>query len=81
MIIVVCFAYRREDSGLLVYKDHLPVSEVAIGDTNRPGSDAKLTVGPLHCHGDRESKHQFKRSTFLSFRLSCHPSGAFVYCS
>ncbi|GAA6086603.1 contactin-associated protein-like 2 [Tachysurus ichikawai] len=42
----------REDSGLLVYKDHLPVSEVAVGDTNRPGSEAKLTVGPLHCHGD-----------------------------
>ncbi|GAA6084649.1 contactin-associated protein-like 2 isoform X1 [Tachysurus ichikawai] len=43
----------REDSGLLVYKDHLPVSEVAVGDTDRPGSEAKLTVGPLHCHGDR----------------------------
>ncbi|KAF5903550.1 contactin-associated protein-like 2, partial [Clarias magur] len=43
----------REDSGLLVYKDHLPVSEVAVGDTNRPGSEAKVTVGPLHCHGDR----------------------------
>ncbi|KAI7792786.1 putative contactin-associated protein-like 2, partial [Triplophysa rosa] len=43
----------REDSGLLVYKDHLPVSQVAIGDTNRPGSEAKLTVGPLRCHGDR----------------------------
>ncbi|XP_062841323.1 contactin-associated protein-like 2a [Trichomycterus rosablanca] len=43
----------REDSGLLVYKEHLPVSQVAVGDTNRPGSEAKLTVGPLHCHGDR----------------------------
>ncbi|XP_036413819.1 contactin-associated protein-like 2a [Colossoma macropomum] len=43
----------REDSGLLVYKDHLPVSQVAVGDTNRPGSEAKLTVGPLRCQGDR----------------------------
>ncbi|XP_024910138.1 contactin-associated protein-like 2a isoform X2 [Cynoglossus semilaevis] len=43
---------RREDSGLLVYKDDLPVSQVAVGDTNRPGSSAKLTVGPLHCQGD-----------------------------
>ncbi|NP_001268920.1 contactin-associated protein-like 2a precursor [Danio rerio] len=43
----------RDDSGLLVYKDHLPVSQVAVGDTNRPGSEAKLTVGPLRCHGDR----------------------------
>uniref|UniRef100_A0A667Y9S5 Contactin associated protein 2 n=1 Tax=Myripristis murdjan TaxID=586833 RepID=A0A667Y9S5_9TELE len=42
----------REDSGLLVYKDHLPVSQVAVGDTNRPGSEAKLTVGPLRCQGD-----------------------------
>ncbi|XP_051969281.1 contactin-associated protein-like 2a isoform X2 [Xyrauchen texanus] len=43
----------RDDSGLLVYKDHLPVSQVAVGDTNRPGSEAKLTLGPLRCHGDR----------------------------
>uniref|UniRef100_A0A8C1GRT2 Contactin associated protein 2 n=1 Tax=Cyprinus carpio TaxID=7962 RepID=A0A8C1GRT2_CYPCA len=43
----------RDDSGLLVYKDHLPVSQVAVGDTNRPGSEAKLTVGPLRCYGDR----------------------------
>uniref|UniRef100_A0A672NVP5 Contactin associated protein 2 n=1 Tax=Sinocyclocheilus grahami TaxID=75366 RepID=A0A672NVP5_SINGR len=43
----------RDDSGLLVYKDHLPVSQVAVGDTNRPGSEAKLTVGPLCCYGDR----------------------------
>uniref|UniRef100_A0A8C9X335 Contactin associated protein 2 n=1 Tax=Sander lucioperca TaxID=283035 RepID=A0A8C9X335_SANLU len=42
----------REDSGLLVYKEHLPVSQVAVGDTNRPGSEAKLTVGPLCCQGD-----------------------------
>ncbi|XP_039646390.1 contactin-associated protein-like 2a isoform X2 [Perca fluviatilis] len=42
----------REDSGLLVYKEHLPVSQVAVGDTNRPGSEAKLTVGPLRCQGD-----------------------------
>uniref|UniRef100_A0A8C8DYZ2 Contactin associated protein 2 n=1 Tax=Oryzias sinensis TaxID=183150 RepID=A0A8C8DYZ2_9TELE len=45
----------REDSGLLVYKEHLPVSQVAVGDTNRPGSEAKLTVGPLRCHGDSNS--------------------------
>uniref|UniRef100_A0A3Q3NKW7 Contactin associated protein 2a n=1 Tax=Mastacembelus armatus TaxID=205130 RepID=A0A3Q3NKW7_9TELE len=42
----------REDSGLLIYKEHLPVSQVAVGDTNRPGSLAKLTVGPLRCQGD-----------------------------
>ncbi|TNN63837.1 Contactin-associated protein-like 2 [Liparis tanakae] len=42
----------REDAGLLIYKEHLPVSQVAVGDTNRPGSEAKLTVGPLRCQGD-----------------------------
>ncbi|KAM6900735.1 contactin-associated protein-like 2a [Xenentodon cancila] len=42
----------REDSGLLIYKEHLPVSQVAVGDTNRPGSEARLTVGPLRCQGD-----------------------------
>nr|XP_020462117.1 contactin-associated protein-like 2 isoform X2 [Monopterus albus]XP_020462118.1 contactin-associated protein-like 2 isoform X2 [Monopterus albus] len=42
----------RDDSGLLVYKEHLPVSQVAVGDTSRPGSLAKLTVGPLRCQGD-----------------------------
>ncbi|XP_033975452.1 contactin-associated protein-like 2 [Trematomus bernacchii] len=43
----------REDAGLLVYKDHLPVSQVVVGDTSRAGSEAKLTVGPLKCQGDR----------------------------
>uniref|UniRef100_A0A668AVZ0 Contactin associated protein 2 n=1 Tax=Myripristis murdjan TaxID=586833 RepID=A0A668AVZ0_9TELE len=43
----------REDAGMLVYKDHLPVSQVVVGDTSRAGSEAKLTVGPLRCRGDR----------------------------
>uniref|UniRef100_A0A3Q3JRV1 Contactin associated protein like 2b n=1 Tax=Monopterus albus TaxID=43700 RepID=A0A3Q3JRV1_MONAL len=43
----------REDAGLLVYKDHLPVSQVVVGDKRRAGSEAKLTIGPLRCQGDR----------------------------
>ncbi|XP_029445441.1 contactin-associated protein-like 2 [Rhinatrema bivittatum] len=43
----------RKDTGLLSYKDHLPVSQVTVGDTDRPGSEAKLSVGPLRCQGDR----------------------------
>ncbi|TSL10154.1 Contactin-associated protein-like 2 [Bagarius yarrelli] len=43
----------REDSGLLFYKEHLPVSQISVGDTNRAGSEAKITVGALQCHGDR----------------------------
>ncbi|XP_054888935.1 contactin-associated protein-like 2b isoform X1 [Poeciliopsis prolifica] len=42
-----------EDAGLLVYKDHLPVNTVVVGDASRSGSEAKLTVGPLKCQGDR----------------------------
>ncbi|KAM7378664.1 hypothetical protein PAMP_004273 [Pampus punctatissimus] len=49
----------REDAGLLVYKDHLPVSQVVVGDTSRAGSEAKLTIGPLRCHGDRGSVVSF----------------------
>ncbi|XP_062843349.1 contactin-associated protein-like 2b [Trichomycterus rosablanca] len=43
----------REDSGVLMYKDHLPVAQVVVRDTQRSGSEAKLTVGPLRCQGDR----------------------------
>uniref|UniRef100_A0A4W6C390 Contactin associated protein 2b n=1 Tax=Lates calcarifer TaxID=8187 RepID=A0A4W6C390_LATCA len=43
----------KEDAGLLVYKDHLPVRQVVVGDTSRAGSEAKVTIGPLKCLGDR----------------------------
>lgn len=43
----------KEDVGLLMYKEHLPVSAVEVGDTGRAGSEAKLTVGPLRCRGDK----------------------------
>ncbi|KAM8839460.1 contactin-associated protein-like 2 [Synchiropus picturatus] len=41
----------KEDSGHLFYKDHLPVKQVVAGDLSRAGSEAKVTVGPLRCHG------------------------------
>uniref|UniRef100_A0A8C1NEX1 Contactin associated protein like 2b n=1 Tax=Cyprinus carpio TaxID=7962 RepID=A0A8C1NEX1_CYPCA len=40
-------------AGMLMYKDHLPVSQVVVGDVHRSGSEARLTVGPLRCQGDR----------------------------
>lgn len=49
------FGLRREDAGVLMYKDHLPVTQVVVGDARRSGSEAKLTVGPLRCQGDRTS--------------------------
>ncbi|XP_056245582.1 contactin-associated protein-like 5 [Seriola aureovittata] len=41
------------DSGVLSYKEHLPVSHVVIGDTNRTGSEAIYQIGPLRCYGDK----------------------------
>ncbi|XP_074550653.1 contactin-associated protein-like 5 [Halichoeres trimaculatus] len=41
------------DTGVLSYKNHLPVNHMVIGDTNRAGSEAVYSVGPLRCYGDR----------------------------
>ncbi|MGH0124081.1 UNVERIFIED_CONTAM: hypothetical protein FKN15_023638 [Acipenser sinensis] len=41
------------DTGLLSYKEHLPVNQMVIGDTSRTGSEAVYRVGPLRCYGDR----------------------------
>uniref|UniRef100_A0ABM5FST3 Contactin-associated protein-like 4 isoform X2 n=1 Tax=Pogona vitticeps TaxID=103695 RepID=A0ABM5FST3_9SAUR len=52
-----CDADRNEwtnDSGLLSYKEHLPVTGLFITDTDRPNSEAAYKLGPLLCQGDRE---------------------------
>ncbi|XP_076011126.1 contactin-associated protein-like 5 [Genypterus blacodes] len=41
------------DTGVLSYKDHLPVSQIVIGDTDRTGSEAIYQMGPLRCYGDK----------------------------
>lgn len=46
--------FRYSDKGYLDFRDHLPVRKVVVGDTNRTGSEAQFTVGPLRCHGDSE---------------------------
>ncbi|MGH0137107.1 UNVERIFIED_CONTAM: hypothetical protein FKN15_062860 [Acipenser sinensis] len=51
-----CDADRDEwanDTGLLSYKEHLPVNRMVIGDTSRTGSEAVYRIGPLRCYGDR----------------------------
>ncbi|XP_060103746.1 contactin-associated protein-like 2 [Heteronotia binoei] len=60
----------RKDTGFLSYKDHLPVSQVIVGDIDRPGSEAKLTVGSLRCHGDQNywnAASFFIPSSYLHF--------------
>lgn len=46
--------FRYSDKGYLDFRDHLPVRKVVVGDTNRTGSEAHFSVGPLRCHGDSE---------------------------
>ncbi|KAM8793234.1 contactin-associated protein-like 4 [Eudromia elegans] len=51
-----CDADRDEwtkDTGLLSYKDHLPITEMVITDTDRPNSEAAYKLGPLLCRGDK----------------------------
>ncbi|KAJ8350552.1 hypothetical protein SKAU_G00256820, partial [Synaphobranchus kaupii] len=58
------------DTGLLSYKDHLPMSEIAIGDTNRTGAEAVYKIGPLRCFGDRfiwNSASFYLASSYLHF--------------
>uniref|UniRef100_A0A8C7X6B3 Contactin associated protein 2b n=1 Tax=Oryzias sinensis TaxID=183150 RepID=A0A8C7X6B3_9TELE len=64
-----CDAELKEDAGLLLYKDHLPVSQVVVGDTSKSGSEAKLTVGPLKCRGDRS---YWNAASFTSPASSVH---------
>ncbi|XP_040293573.1 contactin-associated protein 1 [Bufo bufo] len=45
----------RYDKGLLTFRDHLPVTQVVVGDTNRSSSEAWFSVGPLRCYGDRNT--------------------------
>lgn len=50
----LCLSPRRTDKGLLTFVDHLPVTQVVIGDTNRSSSEAQFFLRPLRCYGDRE---------------------------
>ena len=52
LLIYFSVCHRANDTGILSYKDHLPVSQIVIGDTNRTGSMAVYHVGPLRCYGD-----------------------------
>nr|XP_024646140.1 contactin-associated protein-like 4 isoform X2 [Macaca nemestrina] len=40
------------DVGVLSHREHLPVTQIVITDTDRPGSEAAYKLGPLQCQGD-----------------------------
>lgn len=72
VVFLFCLLIRREDSGILMYKDHLPVSQVVVRDVHRSGSEARLTVGPLRCQGDRKCTNQgFTLSTSRQYKKDC----------
>ncbi|NXQ42157.1 CNTP1 protein, partial [Catharus fuscescens] len=62
-------AIWRTDKGLLTFVDHLPVTQVVVGDTNRTGSEAQFLLGPLRCYGDRNTWNtvSFNRGAALIF--------------
>ncbi|GAB1285310.1 Contactin-associated protein like 5-1 [Apodemus speciosus] len=47
------------DTGFLSFKDHLPVTQIIITDTNRSNSEAVWRIGPLRCHGDPPTEVTF----------------------
>uniref|UniRef100_A0A8C4Z375 Contactin associated protein-like 5a n=1 Tax=Gadus morhua TaxID=8049 RepID=A0A8C4Z375_GADMO len=58
------------DTGVLSYKEHLPVSQIVIGDTNRTGSEAVYQVGALRCYGDKSTWNAasfYQESSYLHF--------------
>uniref|UniRef100_A0A6Q2WY90 Contactin associated protein-like 5a n=1 Tax=Esox lucius TaxID=8010 RepID=A0A6Q2WY90_ESOLU len=58
------------DTGVLSYKEHLPVSEIVIGDTNRTFSEALYRIGPLRCYGDKSTWNAasfYQESSYLHF--------------
>ncbi|XP_060227590.1 contactin-associated protein like 5-1-like isoform X2 [Meriones unguiculatus] len=55
------------DTGVLSFKDHLPVTQIIITDTNRSNSEAALRIGPLRCYGDRYFWNSVSFSTEASY--------------
>ncbi|NP_001041338.2 contactin-associated protein like 5-2 precursor [Rattus norvegicus] len=55
------------DTGFLSFKDHLPVTQIIITDTNRSNSEAAWRIGPLRCYGDRHFWNAVSFSTEASY--------------
>uniref|UniRef100_A0AAR2L5J2 Contactin associated protein-like 5a n=1 Tax=Pygocentrus nattereri TaxID=42514 RepID=A0AAR2L5J2_PYGNA len=60
----------ENDTGFLSYKEDLPVSGIAIGDTSRLNSEAVYSVGPLECSGDKSlwnAASFYEEASYLHF--------------
>ncbi|EPQ14385.1 Contactin-associated protein-like 5 [Myotis brandtii] len=58
---------RTNDTGFLSFKDHLPVTQIVITDTNRSNSEAAWRIGPLRCYGDRHFWNAVSFNTEASY--------------
>ncbi|XP_057361410.1 contactin-associated protein-like 5 isoform X3 [Manis pentadactyla] len=58
---------RTNDTGLLSFRDHLPVTQIVITGTNRSDSEAAWRIGPLRCYGDRHFWNAVSFSTEASY--------------
>ncbi|XP_014641006.1 PREDICTED: contactin-associated protein-like 4 [Ceratotherium simum simum] len=45
--------HTTNDTGVLSYKEHLPVTQIVVTDAARSSSEAAYRLGPLLCQGDR----------------------------
>ncbi|XP_033017801.1 contactin-associated protein-like 5 isoform X2 [Lacerta agilis] len=57
------------DTGFLSFKEHLPVNQIVVTDTNRPNSEAVWRIGPLRCYGDRQFWNAASFNTEASYLL------------
>ncbi|XP_008586631.1 PREDICTED: contactin-associated protein-like 3 [Galeopterus variegatus] len=65
-----CVDPQADDTGVLAYRKHLPVTQIVITDTDRPGSEAAYRLGPLLCQGDRSfwnSASFYTETSYLHF--------------
>nr|KAF6336339.1 contactin associated protein family member 5 [Myotis myotis] len=63
----ICLDIRTNDTGFLSFKDHLPVTQIVITDTNRSNSEAAWRIGPLRCYGDRHFWNAVSFNTEASY--------------
>eukprot|EP00073_Rattus_norvegicus_P052063 XP_017454447.1 PREDICTED: contactin-associated protein like 5-2 isoform X2 [Rattus norvegicus] len=55
------------NTGFLSSKDHLPVTQIIITNSNRTNSEAAWRIGPLRCYGDRHFWNAVSFSTEASY--------------
>ncbi|XP_048203563.1 contactin-associated protein-like 3 [Perognathus longimembris pacificus] len=58
---------RTSDTVVLSHKEHLPVTQVVMTDTNRPHYETAYSLGPLLCRGDNSFWNSASFNTEISY--------------